>query len=319
MNIHAKNTSENKSQAAVNSLPKLQRKRNGESAFQFVDYRPEAIAQRKLQEMVNNSPRLMQLKAFQDMVNYNSQPKQAAQLQTVADINSAQQLQPIQKKENNFIIKPVVQFVIDSYYLKKNILPKLTKAKEISPDNIPFLDKMYSNIVESVQSQNKSQIVRNIMRFYDFTTLLNSEKSKGESKWHPTGGKVPLLDESISNGSVYLHFTNQANFVSILQAGKIEDRSQLPGNRPGSSPGIYVVPGRQTFNPEEAHLNLFLGQEAYKDRGNFVFAFYLPAGSVTEGVPLTANSPYIEAKHIGDIDISNAIYKGLNPFVTGHH
>ena len=192
-------------------------------------------------------------------------------------------------------------------------------AKDISPDNVAFLDKMYLNIEDSVLSKNKSKIIRDVTKFYHFVNLLKSEKSKGENKWHPTGGKVPSLDKEIFDGSVYLHFTNQANFISILQAGKIEDKSQLPGNRPGSSPGIYVAPGRQTFNPEEAHLNLFLGQDAYKDRGNFVFAFTLPEGSVTEGAPLTSGSPYKEAKHIGDIDISNAIYKGLNPFVTGHH
>jgi hypothetical protein len=45
----------------------------GESTFQFVDNRPESIAHGKLQEMANNSPRAMQLKAFQDMVNNRSQ------------------------------------------------------------------------------------------------------------------------------------------------------------------------------------------------------------------------------------------------------
>ena len=50
-----------------------------------MDTRPEAIAQRKLQEMANNSV----------------QAKQAAQLQSMAANNSNRQQQPIQKKENN--------------------------------------------------------------------------------------------------------------------------------------------------------------------------------------------------------------------------
>jgi hypothetical protein len=37
----------------------------GKSTFQFADNRPEAIAQRKLQEMANNSPQVRQLKALQ--------------------------------------------------------------------------------------------------------------------------------------------------------------------------------------------------------------------------------------------------------------
>lgn len=82
MNTHADKTQENKSQSFANAVSP---KRSGKSTFQFVDNRPEAIAQRKLQEMANNSP----------------QVKQAAQLQAMADNHSAQQQQPIQKKENN--------------------------------------------------------------------------------------------------------------------------------------------------------------------------------------------------------------------------
>ncbi|NBP67375.1 MAG: DUF4157 domain-containing protein [Cytophagia bacterium] len=99
MNTHADKTLENKSRAVANSLPK--QKSNGESTFQFVDNKPEAVAQRKLQEMANNSPKAMQLKAFQEMANNSRQAKQAAQLQAMADNYSARQQQPIQKKENN--------------------------------------------------------------------------------------------------------------------------------------------------------------------------------------------------------------------------
>lgn len=82
MNTHADRTQENKSQSDANAVSHKQS--SSESTFQFVDNRPEAIAQRKLQEMANNSP----------------QVKRAAQLQTMADNHSARQ-QPIQKKENN--------------------------------------------------------------------------------------------------------------------------------------------------------------------------------------------------------------------------
>jgi hypothetical protein len=99
MNTHADQTQENKSQAV--SAVDSQMQSGGESTFQFVDNRPEAIAQRKLQEMVNNSPQVSQLRNFQDMANNSPQAKQAAQLQAMADKYSAKQMQPIQKKENN--------------------------------------------------------------------------------------------------------------------------------------------------------------------------------------------------------------------------
>ena len=83
MNTHADKTPKNKSQSAAKAIS--QKKSNSESIFQFVDNRPETVAQRKLQEMVNNSP----------------QAKQKTQLQAMADNYTAQQHQPIQKKENN--------------------------------------------------------------------------------------------------------------------------------------------------------------------------------------------------------------------------
>jgi hypothetical protein len=83
MNTHADKTQEKKSQSVANTVS--QKQRRGESTFQFVDNRPEAVAQRKLQEMANNSP----------------QAKQAAQLQAMANHHSLQQQQPILKKENN--------------------------------------------------------------------------------------------------------------------------------------------------------------------------------------------------------------------------
>lgn len=83
MNTHADKTQENKSQSVASGKSQLQS--SGESTFQFVDNRPESVAQQKLQELANNSP----------------QVKQVAQLQAMAGNHSTQQKQPVQKKENN--------------------------------------------------------------------------------------------------------------------------------------------------------------------------------------------------------------------------
>lgn len=90
---------ENKSKEVANTV--TQKKSAGKQGFGSVDNRPEAIAQRKLQEIANNSPQAMQLRVFQTMVNNSPQAKQAAQLQAMPDNYSAQQHYPIQKKENN--------------------------------------------------------------------------------------------------------------------------------------------------------------------------------------------------------------------------
>ena len=99
MNTRVEKTHKNKSQAVVNEV--IQKHSSGESTTQFVDKRPEALMQRKLQEMANNSSQVSQLRAFQDLANNSPQVKQAAQLQAMVDNRSMQRQQPIQKKENN--------------------------------------------------------------------------------------------------------------------------------------------------------------------------------------------------------------------------
>jgi len=83
MHTHAYKSQENKSQtvSAVNSLIKS----GGESTFQFVDNRPEAIAYGKIQEMANNSPKASQLKALQDLANNSPQGEKTTQLQSIAN------------------------------------------------------------------------------------------------------------------------------------------------------------------------------------------------------------------------------------------
>ncbi len=95
---HAGKMQADRDQSAANAVSQMQ---NGsESAFQFGDNRPEAIAQRKLQEIANNSPKVSQLAASQDRANNSPQAQQTAHLQAIAYNHSTQQ-QPIQKNENN--------------------------------------------------------------------------------------------------------------------------------------------------------------------------------------------------------------------------
>jgi hypothetical protein len=114
MKIHTDKTSAKKSPVAANSLP--ERLSKGKSTFQFVDNRPEAIAQSKLQEEVTNSPHVQQLKTYQEMANNSPLVKQFKDYQAMADNFTSKIVQreenlkketkqekfkPIQKKENN--------------------------------------------------------------------------------------------------------------------------------------------------------------------------------------------------------------------------
>ncbi|WP_395303777.1 hypothetical protein [Enterobacter sp. ECC-019] len=103
MNTHAGKKQENKSQSATNAV--FQKQRGGESIFQFVDNRPEVIAQRKMQEMVSNSP----------------SAKQAAQLRPMVDNRSTKQHQPTQKERNNANV-PIQGMWIGVSFLRKGII-----------------------------------------------------------------------------------------------------------------------------------------------------------------------------------------------------
>jgi hypothetical protein len=97
MKEHADKTSENKSKTVANNLSK--KGNNAESTFQFENNRPESIAQRKLQEAINNSPQVTQLKSYQAMADKNS--AQAIQRKDILEEESLQEKpEAIQKKEN---------------------------------------------------------------------------------------------------------------------------------------------------------------------------------------------------------------------------
>ena len=91
MNTRADKTLEKKSRSISNGGSQMQG--GGESAFQLVDNRPEAVAQRKLQEIANNSPQVSQPRAFQSIANNSPQAKQSIQLQGMANNHSAQKKQ----------------------------------------------------------------------------------------------------------------------------------------------------------------------------------------------------------------------------------
>jgi len=70
MDTHSHKTQKNKKQAAANN-PSLQQGIR-DSSFQFIDNRPEAVAQRKLQRVMHTSQKMLQLSALQQMASNNS-------------------------------------------------------------------------------------------------------------------------------------------------------------------------------------------------------------------------------------------------------
>jgi hypothetical protein len=87
MNTHTDTTSESRSQAVANTLPRQQS--GDELSAMLTDDRPEAVAQRQLQETINNSPRVAQLRAYKEMANSSAQVKQLRAVQAMANSTSS--------------------------------------------------------------------------------------------------------------------------------------------------------------------------------------------------------------------------------------
>ncbi|MBA6293763.1 hypothetical protein H4J58_03920 [Colwellia sp. MB3u-70] len=97
MNNHADKTQKNKSQSVANAIS--QNQSNGKSTFQFLDNRPDAVAQRKLQEVTNNSPQVKQLKTLQNLANSNQENSQVTQFKSISSEKPIQMMWPWSKKK----------------------------------------------------------------------------------------------------------------------------------------------------------------------------------------------------------------------------
>lgn len=115
---------------------------------------------------------------------------------------------------------------------------------------------------------------------------------------------------------IYLHYTDRDGAIAIYNARRITDahRGYL---REGSKAGIYVNPPGQVFNPENVENLLFLGNEKYQGRGDYVLIFTADNRQEDLGA-VTSGSWVNEYKIYGDVDFmsqaADILYIGPNPF-----
>lgn len=123
------------------------------------------------------------------------------------------------------------------------------------------------------------------------------------------------VDSGTHNGQpVYIHYTSKEGAEAIAQGQGINDLARGE-TRAGSKGGVYVNPPGQQFNGENVENLLFLGNERYVGRGDYMVIFS------TDQVPqdlgsITAGSPFVELKMNKEIKLnpSNFLYLGPNQF-----
>lgn len=124
-----------------------------------------------------------------------------------------------------------------------------------------------------------------------------------------------LLDSGTYNGQpVYIHYTDKAGAEAIAQGQSITDATR-GATRAGSKGGIYVNPPGQQFNGENVEDLLFLGNERYVGRGDYMVIFSTDQAPEELGA-ITAGSPFVELRMPKEIKLkpSNFLYLGPNTF-----
>ncbi|MCX4243136.1 hypothetical protein [Paraliomyxa miuraensis] len=139
---------------------------------------------------------------------------------------------------------------------------------------------------------------------------------KGPPKWPDfTDTHRKQLGKGTWRGKlIYIHYTDLAGLLAIFGARRITD-ARRGETRAGSKGGIYVNPPSQMFNPSNVETLLFLGNERYVGRGDYVVIF--TADNEHSGwVPVTSESWVLEGTLSEDVVLTgaNVLYMGPNPF-----
>lgn len=250
MHTHDNNTKENKSQSVSNGESLVES--SGESTFQFVDNRPEAVAQRKLQEMANNSPHVSQLRTLQDMAN-----------------NSPQTKQPIQMaggKENWDKLKSKISITSDPIKMAGEIAGGKTSLNADGASMARRMDRK-DQIASTGLLYNPEKIKNHLGKFADgahaFITPEKNKNIKGDWGWGLDKNFVAPLSEADAlvdkaQGEKGIFTLEEELGIPHLKPWSWASQEKNPEN----AMWRYIIP-----KPQDYKLDMASGKEsgAYKD------------------------------------------------------
>lgn len=194
---------------------------------------------------------------------------------------------------------------------------------KLGSDNVEIIDPFTRKTVITVRNVGDEtwEAVRGqggVKKIPEKQTVPNNDKPSTSTSNKPLLNNPnwqSILDSGTYNGKpVYIHYTDKAGLEAITRQQRISDvlRNET---RAGSKGGIYVNPPGQQFNGENVENLLFLGNERYVGRGDYMVIF--SSDQVPQNLgPITSGSPFIEMKMPKDIILtpSNVLYMGPNKF-----
>ncbi|EAR53345.1 hypothetical protein SKA34_00882 [Photobacterium sp. SKA34] len=144
-------------------------------------------------------------------------------------------------------------------------------------------------------------------------------------KWRFEGGGISRdhrIDMHVNNGllngdPLYIHYTNREGYDAILNSKyfRAAPNTARRGTRAKSS--VYLCQAKDAMNNEEAHLNLFLGEERYRNSATHSFIFSFREPQLLDPRPVTIGSHINEILYPNNIPFRkiNLLYSGVNPFI----
>jgi len=229
VNKYADKTSENKSQSI--SSGDYQMQNSGESTFQFVDNRPESIAQRKLQEMVNKSPHV----------------KQSAPLQAIADTYTPKNsLQFVDNRLKVAQMESIKEIGSDGSQINadKNVIQllkstQLTNRIKQGPPPTYLLDDKY---IKKFNTQEQAEKMHK--NWFDAwvgglpTPGFNREKLEDTNDWVFWSKKA--IGDTFFQFSKPGHLDKFKGWLDTQPKGRLVDLEQIfNGYRVGDAQGLY--------------------------------------------------------------------------------
>ena len=275
MNTHANKTKKDKAHSVTDETKHTQT--GGEYTFQFMDNRPEAIAQRKLQEIADNSPKERQLNAFQKEENHTGLEKEANEMGEKASISQGRSAQfkshannakanlIIQRKPITVAISGLTHLVAmkDGSLFEGNEAAEVTSGQKITIDS----EKKY----RSRRGPNQETFGKldaegpSIYRWFKVTSLGNTDIS-GDNIWVRDDAFTPNDQETLGG-----------------RPSKISDanRERPPESSDGQAAGPWLIfgtsgrsreqirtaiqKGYRTFDCAESYNNIALVAAAIQD------------------------------------------------------
>jgi len=205
MNTHAEKTQENKSQSVSAVASRMQG--SGEFTFQFVDNRPEAVAQRKLQEMANNS--------------LLSMPNNPLTIRTESSLYFPHQLKPVVQKKilvgNDWKIHYDDTLVTEQYNETK---PYINQWKQMDTIFAAGTKNKTREAKEKYLKDDLGNDIRAMLRKYNEKKNFDDDKDLTRQLVQDIKLKLLRMESIIGIDHQDGQFSKKADDISVGRTGK---------------------------------------------------------------------------------------------------